>query len=135
MTQPVLRLALAALAATAFAAPALAQDELEPAGGDGGLDVSATVTGVSDYRFRGVSSSDRDPAIQGSVDLNYRGFYVGAWASSIARIVGRQNAQSELIFNYESAFTKPWKSPSLQRKHGFTTVYPAQKEGGCTVVL
>ena len=85
MTQPVLCLALAALAATAFAAPALAQDELEPAGGDGGLDVSATVTGVSDYRFRGVSSSDRDPAIQGSIDLNFRGFYVGAWASSIAR--------------------------------------------------
>ena len=55
--------------------------------------------------------------------------------NAIARIVGRQNAQSELIFNYESAFTKPWKSPSLQRKHGFTTVYPAQKEGGCTVVL
>jgi beta-lactamase superfamily II metal-dependent hydrolase len=54
---------------------------------------------------------------------------------ALARIVGRKNANPELIFNYESAFTKPWKSPTLQRKHGFTTVYPEQKEGGCTVVL
>ena len=99
MTQPVLRLALAALATTAFAAPALAQDELEPAGGDGGLDVSATVTGVSDYRFRGVSSSDRDPAIQGSIDLNYRGFYVGAWASSIARTADT-NVELDLYAGY-----------------------------------
>ena len=86
MTQHfVRRLALAAFLATAFAMPAQAQDEQEPAGGDGGLDITATVTGVSDYRFRGVSSSGRDPALQGSVDLSYHGFYVGAWASNIAR--------------------------------------------------
>jgi uncharacterized protein (TIGR02001 family) len=40
---------------------------------------------VSDYRFRGVSSSDRDPAAQGSVDISFHGFYAGIWASSIAR--------------------------------------------------
>ncbi len=93
------RLALAAIAATAFATPSLAQDEEEPAGGDGGLDISATVTGVSDYRFRGVSSSDRDPAIQGSVDLTYGGFYAGAWASSIARTADT-NVELDLYAGY-----------------------------------
>ncbi|HYD11997.1 MAG TPA: TorF family putative porin [Allosphingosinicella sp.] len=96
---PLRRLALAAFAATAFAAPAFAQDEQEPAGGDGGLDISATVTGVTDYRFRGVSSSDRDPAIQGSVDVNYHGFYIGAWASSIARTADT-NVELDLYAGY-----------------------------------
>ena len=96
------RLALAVLAATAFAAPALAQDAQEahePAGGTGGLDISATATVVSDYRFRGVSSSDRDPAVQGSVDLSYHGFYVGAWGSSIARTADT-NVELDLYAGY-----------------------------------
>ncbi len=48
------------------------------------LTVSASVDLVSDYRFRGISFSDEDPAIQGSIDLSHQsGFYVGTWASSI----------------------------------------------------
>ena len=93
------RLALAAFSATAFAAPAFAQDAQEPAGGDGGLDVTATATIVSDYRFRGVSSSDRDPALQGSIDLTYHGFYAGAWASSIARTADT-NVELDLYAGY-----------------------------------
>ena len=94
------RLALAALLATATTSPAFAQDEaLEPAGGDGGFDISATATGVSDYRFRGVSESDRDPALQGSVDVSYHGFYAGAWASSIARTADT-NVELDLYAGY-----------------------------------
>lgn len=93
------RLALAASAATAFAAPAYAQDEQEPAGGNGGLDISATVTGVTDYRFRGVSESGRDPAVQGSIDLTWNGFYAGAWASSIARTADT-NVELDLYAGY-----------------------------------
>jgi len=95
------RLALAALAVTAFATPVLAQETpaQPPAGGNGGLDVTATVTGVSDYRFRGVSESGRDPALQGSVDLTYHGFYVGAWASSIARTADT-HAELDLYAGY-----------------------------------
>lgn len=48
---------------------------------------AVTVTGnvalVSDYRFRGLSQSAGDPAIQGSVNINHSsGFYVGFWSSS-----------------------------------------------------
>lgn len=70
-------LAAAALL-VALAAPAAA----EPIGG--GLDVTGGVTLVSDYRFRGISFSDEDPAIQGTITIAHdSGFYAGTWASSI----------------------------------------------------
>lgn len=52
-----------------------------------------TITGsaalVSDYRFRGVSLSNRDPAVQASIQLNTKpGFFIGAWGSSIATYGG-----------------------------------------------
>ena len=79
------RAALAAIAFAALAAaPARAQEEPVPAGG-GGFDISATATIVSDYRFRGVSQSDRDPAAQGSIDVTIGGFHAAIWLSSIAR--------------------------------------------------
>jgi len=62
-------------------APASAQDETAPAPD---LAVSGGATVISDYRFRGISRSDGDFAVQGTVNLNHAsGFYAGAWASSI----------------------------------------------------
>ncbi len=49
------------------------------------VELSANVAAVTDYRFRGISLSDRDPALQGGVDLGFdSGLYVGGWASTIA---------------------------------------------------
>lgn len=46
---------------------------------------SATITATSDYDFRGVSLSAKDPALQASLDYAFgeTGFYVGAWGSNI----------------------------------------------------
>lgn len=52
------------------------------------LDVSANLGVVSDYRFRGVSLSDRGPALQGGLDLEGEHFFVGGWASTIADYAG-----------------------------------------------
>lgn len=42
------------------------------------------VGAVSDYRYRGISQTRLQPAIQGGVDLSLpQGFYAGAWASTI----------------------------------------------------
>jgi uncharacterized protein (TIGR02001 family) len=61
-------------------APALAQEA--DSGSETGL--SANLALVSDYRFRGVSLSDRRPALQGGVEYAHKsGFFVGAWASSL----------------------------------------------------
>lgn len=46
--------------------------------------ISGNATIVSDYRFRGVSLSDGDFAIQGGIDISHdSGFYAGIWGSSI----------------------------------------------------
>ena len=64
-----------------LATPALADDPPAPAPA---LTVSGNVSGVTDFRFRGVSLSGGDPAIQGGITVTHSsGFYVGAWSSSI----------------------------------------------------
>lgn len=90
-----LRAAVLGLAACA-ATPAFAQDEET---GGSGIDLSVTGTLVSDYRFRGVSLSDRDPAVQGSVDVSVGGFYAGAWATSIAEYADT-NVELDLYAGY-----------------------------------
>jgi uncharacterized protein (TIGR02001 family) len=87
-----LRRVLVGLLLAATAAPALAQaepaPELEAAGS--GIELSANLGIVSDYRFRGVSLSDRDPALQGGVDIEGAHFFAGAWASTIADYEGAE---------------------------------------------
>ena len=69
------------LAGTALAAtPALAEETDPPAD----ITVTGNVAIVTDYRFRGLSLSAGDIAVQGSIQLNHSsGLYVGTWASSL----------------------------------------------------
>jgi uncharacterized protein (TIGR02001 family) len=75
-------LAATVLAGCALAAtPALADDDTAsmPA-----FTVTGSATLVTDYRFRAVSQSAGDPAIQGGITLNHSsGLYIGTWSSSI----------------------------------------------------
>lgn len=45
--------------------------------------LSASVAMTTDYRFRGISQTLRDPAVQGSFDWTLDMFYAGIWGSSI----------------------------------------------------
>lgn len=82
-------LAASLLAGSAFvAAPAMAQtvNPAQEVEGDSslGIEISGNASIVSDYRFRGLSLSGGDPAIQGGIDISTApGFYVGTWGSSI----------------------------------------------------
>ena len=70
---------LFATAAFAQTAPAAAPEapEVSP--------ITANVSLVSDYRYRGVSQSNLKPAIQGGFDYAHEsGFYIGNWNSSIS---------------------------------------------------
>lgn len=73
-------LAATVIAGAAFAAtPVMAQEQ-----SDSDITVSGNVAIVTDYRFRGVSLSAGDPAIQGGIDIAHSsGFYIGTWGSSI----------------------------------------------------
>lgn len=49
-----------------------------------GSDLSVYLRAVTDYRFRGVSKTNENPAIQAGVDYQHgSGLFVGAWASNI----------------------------------------------------
>ena len=82
--------------ALAGAAPALAQTAPatppgaavvteEPTAPPAPITITGSAALVSDYRFRGVSQSDEDLAVQGSVTATHEsGAYVGFWASNLA---------------------------------------------------
>lgn len=66
--------------------------------------VSGSVTLASDYRFRGVSQSDNEMAIQGGLTIAHQsGFYAGAWASNLAGWgqFGGANMELDLIGGYK----------------------------------
>lgn len=64
--------------AMSAAAPLAAEIPLGP-----NIGISADASVATDYRFRGVSFSDEDFAVQGGVELGVGDFYVGAQGSSI----------------------------------------------------
>lgn len=72
-------LAMASLLTSAAASAQEAAGEAAPP-----VTVTGSVGVVTDYRFRGVSLSGGDPAIQGGITITHEtGFYVGTWGSSI----------------------------------------------------
>jgi uncharacterized protein (TIGR02001 family) len=86
----------------AAATPAMAQDgDTDPAPA---VTVTGGVTLTSDYRFRGLTQSDKDVAVQGTVNINHEsGFYVGTWASSIddeVSLPGYGGAEVDLYAGY-----------------------------------
>jgi uncharacterized protein (TIGR02001 family) len=57
------------------------------------LTVAYNVGLYSQYIFRGLTQTDRGPAVQGGVDLTHSsGFYIGAWASNISWLRDTNNA-------------------------------------------
>lgn len=95
----------AAAAALASATPAAAHDL------GGGFAINGGATVVSDYRFRGISQTDRRFAVQGTLSLSHSsGFYATIWGSSIDDYVAGGSDQ-------EIDFVVGWK-----RTYGNTTV-------------
>jgi uncharacterized protein (TIGR02001 family) len=61
----------------------MAATAMPPAAADWG-GITGSVAIQSDYRYRGISQNDTDPALQGSLNWSGpMGFYVGSWASKI----------------------------------------------------
>lgn len=78
-------------------APAAAQETVKPSVEK---PLSATIEIVSDYRFRGVSLSDRKPALQAEVEYTHSsGLFAGTWGSTLAGS-GGPNAEIDLYAGY-----------------------------------
>jgi uncharacterized protein (TIGR02001 family) len=70
------------------------------------ITVSGSASIASDYRFRGVSQSDRNTTVQGGIIIGHdSGWYVGGWASSLAGwgTFGGANMELDLIGGYKAA--------------------------------
>ncbi len=95
------QIACAALALMS-SVPAFAQEEPTSP-----VTVTGSVGLVSDYRFRGVSQSDRGMAIQGGITAAHEsGVYVGTWASSLGGWgrFGGSNMELDLVAGYSKTF-------------------------------
>jgi len=114
---------LAAAAGTALAAtPAAAADI------GGGISVGGTATLVSDYRFRGISQSDRRFALQGGFTLTHdSGVYAGIWGSSIDDYVANGSDQE---VDFIAGYHHTWGGTTLD--FGFVYYYYPGSHGANT---
>ena len=98
-------LSLGALMLAATATPAFADDTAPPPP----ITINGTATVVSDYRFRGISQTDRNPAVQGGITISHEsGFYVSAWGSSVDDYVtasGQGHQELDLIAGFKKTFS------------------------------
>jgi uncharacterized protein (TIGR02001 family) len=93
----------ASLMAIMVTTPAFAD---EPTAPPPDITVTGSVGLVSDYRFRGVSQSNEDLALQGGVTVAHKsGLYAAAWASNLAGwgTFGGPNLELDLIAGYKRA--------------------------------
>ena len=76
-----LMIAAAVLVSTVSAPAALAQEE----GASEPFAITGSAALVSDYRFRGVSQSDKEAAVQAGFTVTHEsGLYVGTWGSNLS---------------------------------------------------
>lgn len=100
----------------AFASPALAQTSPEgkpqespttieraqigPADEKRDFEIDLSLSAATDYRFRGISLSNKDPAFQPSVTVTHKsGVYASVWGSNIADN-GGDNIEVDLVGGY-----------------------------------
>lgn len=95
-----LKILILGAAMLAAASPAIAQDTAPPKD----FTLNGTITGTSDYRLRGVSQSDTEPAIQGTMTITHKsGLYGGLFASNLAGwgTFGGPDLELDLIGGYK----------------------------------
>lgn len=94
------KLALAALIALCSSLSAQAADEPKS---DWSLTGNAGL--FSDYRFRGISQTDKKPAFQGGFDVGHAsGFYLGNWNSNIdSAFFGGANLEMDFYGGYKTS--------------------------------
>ena len=98
--------ACAALLSTSAAAQT-GLEEAEETGIPSDWSLSGNVALYSDYRFRGISFSDEEAALQGGLDVAHAsGFYAGVWGSNLAGFgsFGGANLEVDLYAGYGGDF-------------------------------
>jgi uncharacterized protein (TIGR02001 family) len=87
---------------------------------------------TSDYRFRGLSQNNLDPAVQGGFDVAHSsGFYIGTWGSNVSRWAASDTGSLEIDIygGYKTALGDigvdlgliAYKYPSSTQSYGSNT--------------
>jgi uncharacterized protein (TIGR02001 family) len=93
--------------------------------------ISGNIALTSDYRFRGISQSDEDPAVQGGFDASFEpGFYLGTWASSIDFGGGNDTGSFSTV---EVDYYGGWRGPVGDTDFGIDAGYAYYQYPGDTV--
>ena len=134
MKKTVAALSLVGLLATShagsaadLAAPVIAEPTM--------FDVAFGVAGVTDYRFRGVSSSSKKPAVQGYVEVQaFDWFYAGVWSSSVDLPTSRGLTGPSSEIDFYAGLRHTWGAFSLDVGYlyylypGEQKTFPGQKQ-------
>jgi uncharacterized protein (TIGR02001 family) len=112
-----------------FASAAFAQGA--PAAAPEPSPITANVTVVNDYRYRGLSQSNFLPAIQGGFDYAHEsGFYIGNWNSSISWISDlRPRTSAPIEMDFYAGFKKELIAPGFASDIGVLQYYYPTKGG------
>lgn len=115
-----LTLSVALIAATAFA-----EEEKSDFG------VSANMAITSNYIWRGMTQSNNSPAVQGGVDLEYKGLYAGVWGSNVEFGDGKNSLEADLYAGYKDELAGvgfdigaiQYVYPNMSDEYNFAEVY------------
>jgi uncharacterized protein (TIGR02001 family) len=95
-----------AISALSVAVPAFAQDAEAAPEETSAITVNGTAAVVTDYRFRGISQTDKNFAVQGSITVSHEsGLYASVWGSSVDDYIAAGGDQEiDLIGGYKKTF-------------------------------
>ena len=95
--------------------------------------VVGSATLVSDYLFRGLSQTNRKPAVQAGIEYDHRsGWYVGAWGSNISWLSDASTSASPLSSSLEidvyagkrGTFATDWSYDAGLYEYYYPGTYP-----------
>jgi uncharacterized protein (TIGR02001 family) len=123
-----------ALAIATLAGGAMAQSAPAPAPEPEKSPITANVTLVNDYRFRGISQTNYQPAIQGGFDYAHdSGLYIGNWNSTINWIsnttsgYATPSVSAPLEMNFYGGYKKDLIAPGFATDLGVLQYFYPQK--------
>ena len=121
-----------ALAISALVGGAMAQSAPAPAPEPEKSPITANVTITNDYRYRGISQTNYQPAIQGGFDYAHEsGFYIGNWNSTINWVSNTTNngVKAPIEMDFYGGFKKELIAPGFASDFGVLQYFYPQTGG------
>ncbi len=92
--------------------------------------VTGSLAITSDYTFRGLSQTNRKPALQGGLQYDHgSGFYAGVWASSISWLSDYEGVSSGVevdgYLGFKGGFAEDWSWDVGLNRYQYPGKYPA----------